>query len=291
MTEYARATLLKNRPLQTTTDRPRRKRSFSIPLIELLRPDSYWPQPLSIEQAFEAMRWMVETGDDKRYSSHLRWGIAGVAELLNGAGALSQYQLDPIASLADLRKRFHLAVLARPQSEGQVLWREEIGISVDSVITIKRATYRPFEGARHLGWSSEFDIQKSLTEVCTGSRGKPMAISLNSSHPRCRSFHDVSVAIGKFSGFSFLLRYGEDPSKRGASYWTKCIARSRSGESFLDTFARARDVFDCLVLGKTSDCDLAELEPPLGSNHIADQLQLLAKTATPIRTPVILADL
>ncbi|MFX5777037.1 hypothetical protein ABTE06_22580, partial [Acinetobacter baumannii] len=71
----------------------------------------------------------------------------------------------------------------------------------------------------------------------------------------------------------------------------KCIARSRSGESFLDTFARARDVFDCLVLGKTSDCDLAELEPPLGSNHIADQLQLLAKTATPIRTPVILADL
>uniref|UniRef100_UPI0019533060 hypothetical protein n=1 Tax=Klebsiella aerogenes TaxID=548 RepID=UPI0019533060 len=64
MTKSVDSHLLENRPFQSTPDRPRRKRSFSIPLIELLRPDSYWPHPLSIERAFEVMHWMVETGDD-----------------------------------------------------------------------------------------------------------------------------------------------------------------------------------------------------------------------------------
>ncbi|GJD87780.1 hypothetical protein BHAOGJBA_1285 [Methylobacterium hispanicum] len=104
--------------------RPPRRRSFQAPLIELLRPFGYWPQPLSLEQAFELLRWMVATGASKpEYTSQLRWGRAGVTELLSSSSGLSYDRVEPITSIEDLRRRFHMAILARPQSRGQELWR------------------------------------------------------------------------------------------------------------------------------------------------------------------------
>lgn len=275
MSKYAYSYLLQNRPFETLPAKPRRRREFSIPLIELLRPDSYWPQPLSIEQAFELMRWMVETGSAGKYSSQLRWGTCGPIDLLSATSGIGYHYVIPVESVDDLRKRFHFAVLARPSSEGQEQWREDFNINPLAVVTIKRPTYRPFEGAAHLGWRSERDIADALKALCSGSRGERMAVSLNSFHKDTVNWlHGVSVAISASDGFSFSLTYGENPVDGHASRWAETIARSRKGESFLDTMARARDVFDCIVHGKPNLADTSDLmeHQYIGVDFISDQI-------------------
>ena len=265
---------LKEHPFAPTPQKPRRNRLFSIDLIELLRPDTFWPQPLTVERAFELMRWMVSTGGEQ-YTSALRWGYAGVAELLTDGGGLSIREMKPIESLDDLRRRFHRAVLARPISDGQIRWREDNNINVNATIVVKRPTYAAFKGASHLGWRSEGDIIKELDAMLLPAKSRRMAVSLNCVHKETVNWlHHIRVGIGEKRGFRFLLTYGEDPHERCASRWTDEIAVSRDGESFLDTMARARDVIKLLVDGHGNQADVEDMfqYPGYGDDFVRDQI-------------------
>ena len=242
--------------LRKPIGKPRRRMSFEIPLIELIRPDGYWPQPLSIEQAFTLMAWMAKTGSASQYSTKLTWNTETVATLI-GSGD-SDSRLKPISSISQLRRMFHNAILARPRAEGQRKWREDFGVGPSGVIQVAAPTYKPFGGARHLGWDSEQAIQDDLERMGTQSMGARMAVSLNSVHPDCRTLHGLSVRIGSNGNFHFGITYGDKTPDQMHSSWTNTLAQTKPGESFLDTFARARDVFDCLVHGKKSICDLTD---------------------------------
>lgn len=276
MSFYAQAYSMRERAFQPTVARPSRKRSFNITLIDLVRPECYWPQPLTIEQAFELFRWMVKTGDG--YSTKERWGTRSVFDLLGATSGIGHSTILPVRSLADLRTRFHYAILGRAMCEGQAKWREDFRISPLETLTIRVPTYRPFEGAAHLGWNSEAEIQKGLVALCDGSHGKRMAVSLNCVHKdKVNWLHHVSIGVSP-TGFSFNLTYGEKPiENRGVSQWNDCIARGRPGESFLDTMARARDVFDCLVNGTDNGADCADLfaYPGYGDDFVQEQIAAL----------------
>lgn len=260
MSLAARSYYLQNKPIFAGTPaKTLRKRSFTIPLIELVRPDGYWPQPLSIEQAFELLRHMMEKAGPQ-YDTPGRWGKSGVAELLIGRGIVSASGLYPITSLNHLRETFHRAILARPASQGQFDWRNDNGFNVTDMVTVKRAVYKPFDGARHLGFDSEADIKSALERLMFKSKGERMAIALNRIHKHTVDWlHGVSIGVSGKHGFTFILEYGCDPTEAGASRWDEVIARTRDKETFLDTMARARDVFDCLVLGKANGADTSDM--------------------------------
>lgn len=226
----------------------RHRLSFQAPLINFLRPNGYWPQPFSIEQAFTTMQWFAATGEG--YTTSQRWGWCGVKELLSAGSGLSASIVEPIRSLDDLRKRFHYAILGVPQSDSQIAWRQAFNIDVGAIVTVPGRTYKPFCVIPHLGFRCEADIQKTLETMLHGSTGTRMKISLNSVHPSLTWLHHCEVIVGP-SGFCFSLEYGENPKDNPhASYWNATLARTRAKESFLDTFARARDVFQCLVHGE-----------------------------------------
>lgn len=255
---------------------PLRRRSFEAPLIELLRPFGYWPQPLSIEQAFELFRWMVATGASKpEYTSQLQWGRAGVPELLSSSSGLSHDRVEPIVSIEDLRRRFHMAILARPQSRGQELWRQEHDIGPTSVVNVPSPTFKPFAGAPHLGWRSEQTIHDDLKRMFEGSAGTQMVVSLNSQHEGCRTLHGVRISVHPEYGFGIAIRYGDTHPTDWGSSWDEPIARTREGETFLQTLARARDVFDCLVHGHANECDLGDMQRYYKPEHVSRQVAAL----------------
>lgn len=104
-------------PYGTAPRKPSRKRWFDVRFIDLVRPDGYWPQPYTLEQAFEIFRWMVAKGEG--YSTQERWGSRGVVDLLSATSGIGHSSVIPISSLEDLRKRFHYAVLGVAQCEAQ----------------------------------------------------------------------------------------------------------------------------------------------------------------------------
>lgn len=268
---------------------PLRRKSFTVPLIELLRPDGYWPQPLSIEQAFEVLRWMATTGSSKpEFTSQLQWGRAGIHELLTGGSGLSHGRVEPITSIEDLRRRFHFAVLSRASSRGQEMWRSEFGIRPEGTVTVPYPTYKPFAALPHLGWRSEADVHAEIKRLTTGSTGTQMVVNLNGVHQDCQTLHGVRIAVGTH-GFALAIRYGDKhPSEFGSS-WDVTIARTREGESFLQTFARARTVFDCLVHGHANDPDLGDMGRHFRPELVPDQVAAIMQRAAEVG-PVHAAD-
>lgn len=248
------------------------RKSFKVPLIELLRPDGYWPQPLSIEQAFETLRWMATTGSSKpEFTSQLQWGRAGIHELLTGGSGLSHSCVEPITSIEDLRRRFHFAILSRASSRGQELWRSEFGIRPEGTVTVPYPTYKPFAALPHLGWQSEAEIHAEIKRLTAESAGMPMAVNLNGVYDDCQTLHGVRIRVAP-EGFAFDIRYGNThPTEHGSS-WDDTIARTREGESFLQTFARARTVFDCLVHGHANDPDLGDMVRHYKPELVVDQV-------------------
>lgn len=262
------------------TEPPVRLKSFKAPLIELLRPDGYWPQPLSTEQAFELLRWMATTGASKpEYTSRLQWGRAGIHELLTGGSGLSRGLIEPIASLEDLRRRFHFAILSRAASAGQERWRSDFGIGPVGVVTVRQPTFKPFAPIPHLGWSSEQAIMEDIERLTTGSAGVQMAVDLNGVHDDCRTLHGVRIAVDAEYGFALSIRYGDTAPGAHGSSWDVLIAHSRADESFLQTFARARDVFDCLVHGHVNGCDLGDMRRDYRPDFVSDQVAALSTGA------------
>lgn len=252
MSFYAMQYAASARPFGTAPQKPARKSRFNVSFTDLVRPDGFWPQPYSLEQAFEIFRWMVKTGSG--YTSPTRWGQVGVKALLSATSANDAEAVTPIRSIADLRERFQYAILGFARSEAMALWRAAHRVEPGQKVRIGVPVYTPFAGAHHLGWESEADIAQAFTRLTGGHRGQALAVSLNSVWPDVRHVHGVTVAV-RADGFRFQLTFGDDPTHdRMASSWTDTLAVTRPGESFLDTFARARDVLAVLLTGE-GDCD------------------------------------
>lgn len=255
----------------------RKIEDFRFEWIDLLRPNTRWPAPLSVEQAFETMRWLVRTGQDRKYLRSTRYGERGVVDLLNADTHSSAGGFHPITSLEDLRKRFHWAVLAVPDTDGQEIWRYEHGIDVGAAAAIAVPTYKPGAGARHLGFDTEESVRTTLESMQTGERGAEMAVRLNPSHPDCNVLQGFEIAVGP-DRIWFNLRYGSG-APEFAYTWRETVAFTREGESFLDAFSRARDVYDCLVHGKPNEADLSDMDALRYGprDFVTDQVEQLAR--------------
>ncbi|AOG02919.1 hypothetical protein [Bosea sp. RAC05] len=285
MSRTAQAAALRNNYFAEGGEPAARRRNFRVSLIDLVRPDSFWPHPISVEMAFELLRWMVEKGSDPSYATQLKWGKCGVEEMLSGGSVRGFTQIKPIQSLDDLRKRFHYAILSSPESDGQVAWRRDHRIDVNSSLTIKAPVYKAFHAVPQLGFTSEAAVIDQLEDVLTGAHGTEMAVSLNPAHPDLRCFDHIDISVQPRLGFSFFLTYGEPVTEKLRSSWSDLIAHSRPGETFLDTFARARDVFQCLVHGSTQPCDMEDMRPLYKGEFIFDQVEALRAGAPAITGP------
>ena len=227
-----------------------RRRAFEVRPIELLRPNpSYWPYPLSIEQVFEAMAGIVRLACLPGYRSHLQWGSWGPLEQITGGG-LSDDRTPTVKSLEHLRAMFHNLYLGRDNCEGTRRWRDDHGIRFEGPARIPVQTYREFVALGQIGFACENAVRTTVERLATGDAGAKMAVSLNGSHPGCRTLHGTHASFTRQGRFRFTLTFGNrHPSEQGSS-WSDTVAVSRKGETFLDTLARARDVHDVLVHGK-----------------------------------------
>lgn len=262
-----------------------RRESFTVHLIDLLRPDGYWPQPLSIEEAFETLRWMAATGSSKpEFTSRLEWGSAGINDLLTGGSGIGNRRIEPISSIQDLRRRFHFAILSRAASHGQELWRREFGIRPEGTVTVPYPTFKPFVQLPGLGWRSEAMIQTEIMRLTTVTAGVRMAVNLNGVYEHCRTLHGVRIAV-EAGGFAFAIRYGDTHPAEPGSSWDETIARTREGESFLQTFARARTVFDCIVHGHANAPDLGDMVRHLKPELVTDQVAIIMEQAANAEAP------
>lgn len=216
--------------------KPRTKRSARVALIELLRPDGYWPEPYSLEMAFQALRCLIASAAGDEFKEQHEWHTSCAVGLMGGVGAMNG-QCRPITCLADLKDRFKQALLARTYWRPEVArWRTAKGIHVDTVLNLRFRHYKPFYPPKHLPWNSEAQIRSALDALLQASIGKRLCVSLNSVHKRARVVHAVGIYVSS-RRFRFELRYGfRDP--RG-SYWAETLAMTQHDEPFLDTLARA----------------------------------------------------
>ena len=244
-----------------------RRRPFAVDPVDLLRPSRHWSWPgvagLSIEQAFEAMAEIVRRAHLPGYVEQMQWGSLSPFEQIDGGSGTSSHRATPIRSLTQMREMFHHAYLGRPRCAAQRRWTQEQGIRLGVPLAITVRTYREHVSLTQIGFENEEAVRGTLARMLGGrdgeglswgtDAGSRMAVSLNGCHPYCRTLHGVEVHVGKKGRFRFVMSYGDAPVGRGSS-WEVTIARSRPGESFLDTLARARDVHDLLVHGKAFPC-------------------------------------
>lgn len=224
------------------------KSRFDLDIIELVRPDGYWPNPYSIEQAFQTFRWMAVTGKD--YTKPGRWGSSGVRELLSMSSGVNLSSISGITSIEDLRRRFQYAVLGKG-NEAITSWRNDHRVHVGEKVTIPYAVHKPYNfGSSSAPFNSEANIQEELNRMLKPADDQTMKVSLNYVHHWVRNLHGVQIHAGD-KGFVFDIWYGTAPKSTGRySHWNDTLARSREGETFLQTLGRARDNFDLFVHGK-----------------------------------------
>jgi hypothetical protein len=204
-----------------------------IHFAELVRPDGYWPQPYSLEQAFQIYRWMIKTG--RPFSGSHRYGVY---DLIVGSGALGNADLyyDPIRSIETLRKRFHHAILGRANCQNSAAWREKEKIALGQERVLCFPHYTPFVGSPVLGKIlSEAQI-KTLMGAYFGAVGK-LRIQLNPYHPGAVEIIELVVRVDthRFQ-FKFDLHYGYD----GSGWWHELAV----GEQLIDTLGSALIEFE-----------------------------------------------
>lgn len=184
--------------------------------IELLRPDCYWPSPYTLEQALGTFQWMVKTGE--KYD---RYNRPGVTELLSmKPTCINSYDVEPITSVDDLRKRFHFALLSKYASHSANKWREDNNIRCGR----QRVLYFPH--------NKESYIHKDHLDSFLKTRGK-LKTQLNKFHKKAVNIVAIDLCV-VLSGFIFRLTYGY-----GRSSWVFQLSHTRKGECFSDTFCRA----------------------------------------------------
>lgn len=229
MSSYMRVWCAQNAVLAPphSAERRRAKTKMTVRLIDLLRPDSYWPHPLSIEQAFGVFQWMVRTGAE--FSA---WGRSGVYDLIqckptcigaDGAG--------PVVSIDDLRRRFHFAILSDHASDLARQWRSAAGVAVDSEPTIDFRHDAPFK-IGPLG--SEQAIKEALRLFFLSTSEGELAVSFNSIHSKARCSQGGSIHV-RPNCFAFKLGFGYGDG----SSWDVLLAETRDRETFVDTLRRA----------------------------------------------------
>lgn len=212
--------------------------------IEFLRPDSYWPTPYTIEQAFGVFRWLAQTG--YAYEDKTRWGVQNIFSLLSGNPTCVNFsEVDPIRSVADLRRRFHYAFLSSYLGPNLQRWREEHGIRPDGEKVIA-FPHHAFD-----------DLPDSNANCCNaidallGASGF-LRKQLNNCHRDAREIDGVELTLGsRYSPvltWRFRLRFGVDGSR-----WYRTLAESNPNEPFLHTFRRASQKLHDLTGGKWTE--------------------------------------
>lgn len=202
-----------------------------ISFVEFLRPDGYWPNPYSLEQAFHVLQWMVKTGHE-----HQKYGRSGPIELLSKKPTCICFgEIDPITSIADLRSRFHHALLSKWAADQAKAWRaaNQIDVQTTKILTFRH--YPPFSGGGL--WRCEGDVGTGLRDLFHHGSTQRTALSLNSIHTTARTCKDVRIHVSR-RGFRFVLTYGW-PDEESSSCWSHELARTEGDEPFLDGLARA----------------------------------------------------
>lgn len=223
-------------------DKPAPKKSKAkINFTELVRPDGYWPQPYSLEQAFQTYRWMIRTGRGFSTSGY------GVYDQLDGNGARGNHDLhySPITSIDALRKRFAYAILGRSNGPNTTAWRKQEKVQFGEERILHFPHYAPFTGAPLLGnVLSEAQISKVL-QAYFAAEGN-LRVQLNESHAAAVEIVKLKINVGTWDfKFRFLLDYGYD-----GSWWTHVLAE---GEQFIDALGEAIKEF-----GRVSGQDLLQ---------------------------------
>jgi hypothetical protein len=206
----------------------------TIDFLELVRPDSYWPQPYSLEQAFQIYRWLIRTGKPFTEYSHY-----GVYDLLAGSGARGTTDLyyNPIASIPALRQVFRYAILGRPNCGLSISWRDKEKIAIGQRRILYFPHYVPFVGTPLLGMDlSEAQISTVLSAYFAAQGN--LIVQLNPAYAAAIEIIRLLITVetsGDFP-FRFILDYGFDGSS-----WRHELA---SGERFIDTLGAALTEFE-----------------------------------------------
>jgi hypothetical protein len=250
---------------------------FKVSFVEFVRPSHTWPYPYSVEQAFQTLRWMTATGAD--YRGDTRWGDQGVYEVLSMKPSCRGFTgVSPITSLADLRQRFHYALLSRSEIPVVDKWRRDYDILPDGKATIHLPVHRD------LGVSGPFknqsELQKAITEMLEPPAAQKiqMTVALNSVHGKETAiYHDVQIKVSR-NGFGFILRYGDEQRHAFGSRWDEYLACTRGNETFIETAVRAYKNYRGLVFGEIpkSGLDLEDMWSGFDSakrQYVSNQLE------------------
>lgn len=210
-----------------------------ISFIEFIRPGSCWPYPYTLEQAFGVLQWMARTG--RKYSRKIEWGYHGPIEALSCQPTCRSFcSVSAITTIADLRERFHYALLTNYDESGAIAaWRNAERITLDGKRILTFPHHEPFSGGQ--GWNCEADIQKAIEKLFNDGQNSRLAVQLNSSWDAARECHKVVIHVLP-AFFVFDLKYGFD-----GSTWTHELARTKDNEPFLCTMRRAVDAFYSLI--------------------------------------------
>lgn len=207
-----------------------------VTFADLVAPDSFWPYPYSIDQAFGIMQWMVKTGVTYPPEKG-RWVSCGVIALLRTQPSCGYIDdLVPVPSVDWLRRCFQWAVLSRHTNSCTLKWREENGISPVST----RWIHFPNEGQSGNG-AGKVEVTAVLE-----AKGK-LTTQLNQFHEDAVDIYGVPVYISS-KGYRFVLNYGVE-----GSLWYHELAKSQTGETFTTCLRRARAELDKLTGGSHAD--------------------------------------
>ena len=203
-------------------------------LIEFIRPDGFWPQPYTLEQAFGVFAWMLRTGDG--YHDDGQWGRRDVRSLLSCKPTCTNYSaVDPIHSVADLERRFHYALLSQCATGALARWRKDHRIVADGEIIIHFQHH-----AYGKTPTSEHDAKIAL-DALLGAQGR-LGVQLNKYHSCAREIYGVSL---HWRGcYRFILNYGYQGSS-----WYHPLSRQLPREPFYASFWRAQKALAGLVNG------------------------------------------
>lgn len=216
-----------------TIDPLRYKAQYNF--IEFIRPDGYWPYPYTIEQAFGVFAWMVQTG--KGYGDKVPYITKTVDGLLSCSPECGYTDVTSIASLNDLRQRFHYALLGDRLIGPRVAqWRKTFHITPSGSNTIAFPHYIQKKLPM-----PETDIKK-MFDALFSAKGT-LNVQLNEYHAEAKEVYYCKAR--PYNGlWRWTMLYGYD-----SSGWTHELAQQQKGESFLDCTIRAYEALSAIMPG------------------------------------------
>lgn len=202
---------------------------------KFLRPECFWPQPYSVEQAFGVFAWMIETGQP--FAQQGRWGANTIeAGLSPGQTSCTGMRTaSRILSVENLRERFPLAFFG-DYSAAVIAWRKAIGINAYS----QKIIAFPHHGFNESG-CCEAKLQSGIDELLSSS-GR-LAVQLNSVHDDAREIEGVELTYCRHDhAWLWSLMYGVDGSR-----WYYELAEQKQRETFTQSYFRAQAALAKLI--------------------------------------------